>query len=188
MKFQMFIFHLRGYIYFLCSCSKITKSAMEFSPFSRQYNHFIFVVTWNSMSCFIITEKIWQITFSINGSTFLSHDLHLLEALEFKQRIKHIVEIIEEVKWQDVDPDTLTRFLEIVLLVGAQFSFNFYCIVYFCYCFSWWERRKILKQRIRFLPYENTSRLLTWVNNYTKQKDKFKLPFLQHSRFASEFS
>ena len=41
--------------------------------------------------------------------TFLSHDLHLLESVELKQRIKHIVEIIEEVKWEDVDPDILTR-------------------------------------------------------------------------------
>jgi UDP-glucose:glycoprotein glucosyltransferase len=44
-------------------------------------------------------------------STLLSQDLTLLESLEFKQRIKHIVEIMEEVKWQDVDPDTLTRFV-----------------------------------------------------------------------------
>lgn len=43
--------------------------------------------------------------------TFLSHDLHLLETMEFKQRVKHIGEIIEEVQWQDVDPDMLTRFV-----------------------------------------------------------------------------
>lgn len=55
-------------------------------------------------------------------STFLSHDLRLLESLEFAQRIKHIVEIIEEVKWQDVDPDTLTRFFSqasLLLLCNA---------------------------------------------------------------------
>lgn len=49
-----------------------------------------------------------RVTLLNDESTFLSHDLRLLESLEFAQRIKHIVEIIEEVKWQDVDPDTLT--------------------------------------------------------------------------------
>ncbi|GFP99210.1 UDP-glucose:glycoprotein glucosyltransferase [Phtheirospermum japonicum] len=44
----------------------------------------------------------------IDGSTFLSDDLHLLESLEFKQRIKHISEIIEDLKWEGVDPDLLT--------------------------------------------------------------------------------
>ncbi|PON86639.1 UDP-glucose:Glycoprotein Glucosyltransferase [Trema orientale] len=65
-----------------------------------------------------------RVTLSINGSTFLSHDLQLLEALEFKQRIKHIVEIIEEVKWQDVDPDTLTsKFIsDIVMLVSSSMA------------------------------------------------------------------
>ena len=48
--------------------------------------------------------------------TFLSHDLHLLETMEFKQRVKHIGEIIEEVQWQDVDPDMLTRFVCFMLL------------------------------------------------------------------------
>ncbi|KAF4392729.1 hypothetical protein F8388_010752 [Cannabis sativa] len=38
-----------------------------------------------------------RVTLSVDGSMFLSHDMHLLEALEFKQRIKHIVEIIEEI-------------------------------------------------------------------------------------------
>lgn len=48
----------------------------------------------------------------LDGNTFLSHDLHLLESLELKQRIKHIVEIIEDVKWEDIDPDMLTRFVD----------------------------------------------------------------------------
>ncbi|KAL0335230.1 UNVERIFIED_CONTAM: UDP-glucose:glycoprotein glucosyltransferase [Sesamum radiatum] len=54
-----------------------------------------------------------------DGSTFLNHDLHLLESLEFKQRIKHIAEIVEDIKWEDVDPDMLTRyerFLKIMIL------------------------------------------------------------------------
>lgn len=46
-----------------------------------------------------------------NEETFLTHDLNLLESVEFKQRIKHIAEIIEEVQWQDIDPDVLTRFV-----------------------------------------------------------------------------
>lgn len=49
-----------------------------------------------------------RVTVVNDGGTFLSHDLRLLESLEFAQRIKHIVEIIEEVKWEDMDPDILT--------------------------------------------------------------------------------
>lgn len=49
----------------------------------------------------------------VDNTNFLSHDLQLLESLEFKQRIKHIVEIIEEVEWGDIDPDMLTRFVHL---------------------------------------------------------------------------
>ncbi|KAK3011338.1 hypothetical protein RJ639_011725, partial [Escallonia herrerae] len=49
-----------------------------------------------------------RVTGPIFGGTLLSHDLHLLESMEFKQRIKHILEIIEEVKWEDIDPDMVT--------------------------------------------------------------------------------
>jgi hypothetical protein len=52
--------------------------------------------------------------------TFLSHDLHLLETMEFKQRVKHIGEIIEEVQWQDVDPDMLTRFVCLFYAPGSS--------------------------------------------------------------------
>lgn len=52
-----------------------------------------------------------QVVRLFDGSTFLSHDLHLLESLEFKQRIKHIAEIIEEIKWEGIDPDVLTRYI-----------------------------------------------------------------------------
>ncbi|XP_043704312.1 UDP-glucose:glycoprotein glucosyltransferase [Telopea speciosissima] len=45
---------------------------------------------------------------SLVGRTFVSHDLGLLESLEFDQRTKHIMEIIGGVEWQDVDPDILT--------------------------------------------------------------------------------
>lgn len=47
----------------------------------------------------------------VGGGVFLSHDLSLLESMEFKQRIKQIADIIEEVKWEDMDPDLLTRFV-----------------------------------------------------------------------------
>ncbi|KAJ1419971.1 UDP-glucose:Glycoprotein Glucosyltransferase [Sesbania bispinosa] len=50
-----------------------------------------------------------RVTYPIDESTFLSADLHLLESIELKKRTKHIMEIIEEVKWKDVDPDMLTR-------------------------------------------------------------------------------
>lgn len=43
-----------------------------------------------------------------NGSTFLSDDLGLLESVEFQQRIKHVVDIINEVEWKDMDPDAIT--------------------------------------------------------------------------------
>ncbi|KAK6136507.1 hypothetical protein DH2020_029743 [Rehmannia glutinosa] len=59
-----------------------------------------------------------------DGSTFLSHDLHLLESLEFKQRIKHIAEIIEDIKWEGVDPDMLTsKFIsDIVMAISSSIS------------------------------------------------------------------
>ncbi|KAL3515635.1 hypothetical protein ACH5RR_022537 [Cinchona calisaya] len=44
----------------------------------------------------------------VGGGVFLSHDLSLLESMEFKQRIKQIAEIIEEVNWEGMDPDLLT--------------------------------------------------------------------------------
>ncbi|RDX75646.1 UDP-glucose:glycoprotein glucosyltransferase, partial [Mucuna pruriens] len=65
-----------------------------------------------------------RVTYPIDESTFLSADLLLLESIEFKQRTKHILEIIEEVKWQDVDPDILTsKFLsDIVMAVSSSMA------------------------------------------------------------------
>lgn len=57
--------------------------------------------------------------------TFLSHDLQLLETVEYKQRIKYIVEIIEEVKWQDIDPDMLTRYFCFMFLGPHPSSANY---------------------------------------------------------------
>ncbi|KAI3827826.1 hypothetical protein L1987_01912 [Smallanthus sonchifolius] len=56
--------------------------------------------------------------------TFLSQDLHLLESVEFKQRIKHVSDIIEEVVWENVDPDTLmSKFMsDIIMYVTSSLS------------------------------------------------------------------
>ncbi|KAL0365044.1 UNVERIFIED_CONTAM: UDP-glucose:glycoprotein glucosyltransferase [Sesamum angustifolium] len=61
---------------------------------------------------------------SVHLITFLNHDLHLLESLEFKQRIKHIAEIVEDIKWEDVDPDMLTsKFIsDIVMAISSSIS------------------------------------------------------------------
>ncbi|KAL4354673.1 hypothetical protein GQ457_06G002390 [Hibiscus cannabinus] len=45
---------------------------------------------------------------SLDAGVFLGDDLHLLESIEFKHRIKHIAEIVEEVNWHGIDPDMLT--------------------------------------------------------------------------------
>ncbi|WVY92629.1 hypothetical protein V8G54_031717 [Vigna mungo] len=62
-----------------------------------------------------------RVTYPIDESTFLSADLLLLESIEFKQRTKHILEIIEEVKWQHVDPDMLTsKFISNILMAVSS--------------------------------------------------------------------
>ncbi|KAJ8755614.1 hypothetical protein K2173_022209 [Erythroxylum novogranatense] len=65
-----------------------------------------------------------RVIFSSDESTILSHDIQLLESVEFKQRIKHIVEIIEEVQWQDIDPDLLTSkfFSDIIMAVSSAMA------------------------------------------------------------------
>lgn len=59
-----------------------------------------------------------------DGVTFLSQDLNLLESLEYKQRTKHIADIIEEVTWENVDPDTLmSKFMsDIIMSVTSSLS------------------------------------------------------------------
>ncbi|CAI9103836.1 OLC1v1002407C1 [Oldenlandia corymbosa var. corymbosa] len=61
----------------------------------------------------------------VRGSdVFISHDFHLLESMEFKQRIKQIAEIIEEIKWEDIDPDLLTsKFIsDIIVSVSSSIA------------------------------------------------------------------
>nr|XP_010920353.1 UDP-glucose:glycoprotein glucosyltransferase [Elaeis guineensis] len=59
-----------------------------------------------------------------NENPFLSDDLSLLESLEYELRIKHILEIIEGVEWQDVDPDDLTSkfYSDVIMLVTSSLS------------------------------------------------------------------
>ncbi|KAK9048740.1 hypothetical protein SSX86_032293, partial [Deinandra increscens subsp. villosa] len=56
--------------------------------------------------------------------TFLSQDLHLLESVELKQRIKHVSDIIQEVTWENVDPDTLmSKFMsDIIMSITSSLS------------------------------------------------------------------
>lgn len=59
----------------------------------------------------------------MDSGTFLSHDLRLLESVELKNRIKPIVEVIEEVKWEGIDPDMLTRFVHCTSFVILFLSY-----------------------------------------------------------------
>lgn len=54
----------------------------------------------------------------------LREDLLLLESMEFKQRIKQIADIVEEVKWENIDPDMLTsKFIsDVILTVSSSLS------------------------------------------------------------------
>lgn len=71
--------------------------------------------------------NVWQVILPTEGSTFLSDDLRLLESVEFEQRIKSIWEIIEEVEWKDMDPDTVTRFVMVILRsIYFFFFWHFY--------------------------------------------------------------
>ncbi|KAK8617673.1 hypothetical protein V6N13_080581 [Hibiscus sabdariffa] len=61
---------------------------------------------------------------SLDTGVFLGDDLHLLESVEFKHRIKHIAEIVEEVNWQGIDPDMLTSkyVSDIIMLVTSSMA------------------------------------------------------------------
>ncbi|RVX04596.1 UDP-glucose:glycoprotein glucosyltransferase [Vitis vinifera] len=65
-----------------------------------------------------------RVMVAVDEGTILSHDLLLLESVEFKQRIKFILEIIEEVKWQDMDPDMLTsKFIsDVIMFVSSAMA------------------------------------------------------------------
>lgn len=65
-----------------------------------------------------------RVTYPIDEGTFLSADLHLLESIELKKRTNHITEIMEEVTWQDVEPDMLTsKFIsDVVMAVSSSMA------------------------------------------------------------------
>lgn len=58
------------------------------------------------------------------GGSFLRDDLGLLESVEYEQRIKHILEIIEDVEWEGVDPDNLTSnfYSNVIMLASSAMS------------------------------------------------------------------
>ena len=58
-----------------------------------------------------------QVLTPIGMNSFLSDDFGLLESVEYEQRIKYILEIIEEVEWKDIDPDELTRYPSLFVIV-----------------------------------------------------------------------
>jgi len=79
----------------------------------------------------LVSIYVLQVTSPIDESTFLSADLHLLESIELKKRTKHIMEIIDEVTWDDVDPDLLTRFHFIFAL--SVLSRGYYLVSLYIY-------------------------------------------------------
>ncbi|KAG9456989.1 hypothetical protein H6P81_001497 [Aristolochia fimbriata] len=86
-------------------------------------SHFLFrLLGVGSGSCAVITNG--RVIFPLEHNTFLSDDLRLLEDVEFEQRVKYIMEIIEEVDWQDVSPDDLTsKFIsDTIMLVSSSLS------------------------------------------------------------------
>lgn len=74
------------------------------------------------MNLYHIQLYIWQVIFPVDEKTFLGQDLHLLESMEFNQKVKPVQEIIEGIEWQGLDPDLLTRSIIHTLTV-----FPFFC-------------------------------------------------------------
>ncbi|KAF3525313.1 hypothetical protein F2Q69_00051379 [Brassica cretica] len=65
-----------------------------------------------------------RVIFPVDERTFMGHDLHLLESMEFNQRVKPVQEIIEGIEWQGVDPDLLTSkyFSDVFMLVSSAMA------------------------------------------------------------------
>jgi UDP-glucose:glycoprotein glucosyltransferase len=65
-----------------------------------------------------------RVIFPVDERTFLGQDLHLLESMEFNQRVKPVQEIIEGIEWQDVDPDLLTSkyFSDVFMFVSSAMA------------------------------------------------------------------
>ncbi|CAM8984047.1 unnamed protein product [Rhodiola kirilowii] len=65
-----------------------------------------------------------KVLLAVDESSILSDDLHLLEMVELKQRVKSIAEAIDEAEWQDIDPDALTsKFIsDVVMAVSSSMA------------------------------------------------------------------
>ncbi|XP_021901546.1 UDP-glucose:glycoprotein glucosyltransferase-like [Carica papaya] len=89
---------------------KLSLSKFSDEKMKRYFNKVTRFLSWQigleSCANAVITNG--RVMFPIEESTFVSHDLHLLESVEFKHRVKHVKEILEEVEWQNIDPDMLT--------------------------------------------------------------------------------
>ncbi|XP_039137617.1 UDP-glucose:glycoprotein glucosyltransferase [Dioscorea cayenensis subsp. rotundata] len=60
----------------------------------------------------------------VENKPILSADFSLLESVEYEQRIKYILEVINEVEWVDIDPDDLTSkfYSDVIMLVSSAMS------------------------------------------------------------------
>ncbi|KAI3702099.1 hypothetical protein L6452_27772 [Arctium lappa] len=98
-------------------------SAAKLTSHLKKVGQFLYgqVGLENGVNAVITNGRVVRVSDAV---TFLSQDLHLLESVEFKQRIKHIADIIEEVTWDDVDPDTLmSKFLsDVIMSVASSLS------------------------------------------------------------------
>lgn len=65
---------------------------------------------WNRFKCRLTCLLYpFQVIVPVENKPILSADFSLLESVEYEQRIKYILEVINEVEWVDIDPDDLTR-------------------------------------------------------------------------------
>ncbi|XP_024522450.1 UDP-glucose:glycoprotein glucosyltransferase-like isoform X1 [Selaginella moellendorffii] len=51
---------------------------------------------------------------SQDSKPFIAEDLMLLESLMYRRRIKDVQEIIEDVKWEGLEPDDITRYVDLI--------------------------------------------------------------------------
>lgn len=98
---------------------KLSLSKFSDEKMKRYFNKVTRFLSWQigleSCANAVITNG--RVMFPIEESTFVSHDLHLLESVEFKHRVKHVKEILEEVEWQNIDPDMLTsKFISDIIM------------------------------------------------------------------------
>lgn len=106
----------------------------------------------------------WQIT-SLDAGVFLGDDLHLLESVEFNHRIKHIVEIVEEVSWHGIDPDMLTRLVCFLLFLASHLFRDLHAQAsIYCVC----PHRYLGNNFIKIIMYLSFCMWFSWPNNSHK--------------------